>query len=50
MLKKLFEDIEVKPILGMDSPWYYRNKAQFRLKLKMVKSKWVFIVNIQMTL
>ena len=33
-VKKLFEDIEVKPILGMDSPWYYRNKAQFPVKIK----------------
>ena len=33
-IKKLFEDIEVKPILGMDSPWYYRNKAQFPVKIK----------------
>ena len=32
--KKLFEDIEVKPILGMDNPWYYRNKAQFPVKIK----------------
>ena len=33
-VKKLFEDIEVKPILGMDNPWYYRNKAQFPVKIK----------------
>lgn len=33
-VKKLFEDIEVKPILGMDFPWYYRNKAQFPVKIK----------------
>ena len=33
-VKKLFEDIEVKSILGMDSPWYYRNKAQFPVKIK----------------
>ena len=32
--QKLFEDIEVKPILGMDNPWYYRNKAQFPVKIK----------------
>ena len=32
-VKKLFEDIEVKPILGMDNPWYYRNKAQFPVKI-----------------
>lgn len=33
-VKKLFDDIEVKPILGMDNPWYYRNKAQFPVKIK----------------
>ena len=33
-VKKLFEDIEVKPILGMNNPWYYRNKAQFPVKIK----------------
>ena len=33
-VKKLFEGIEVKPILGMDNPWYYRNKAQFPVKIK----------------
>ena len=33
-VKKLFEDIEVNPILGMDNPWYYRNKAQFPVKIK----------------
>lgn len=33
-VKKLFEDIEVRPILGMDNPWYYRNKAQFPVKIK----------------
>lgn len=33
-VKKLFEDIEVKPILGMDTPLYYRNKAQFPVKIK----------------
>ena len=33
-VKKLFKDIEVKPILGMDFPWYYRNKAQFPVKIK----------------
>lgn len=33
-VKKLFEDIEVKPILGMGNPWYYRNKAQFPVKIK----------------
>lgn len=33
-VKKLFEDIEVKPILEMDFPWYYRNKAQFPVKIK----------------
>ena len=33
-VKKLFEDIEVKPVLGMNNPWYYRNKAQFPVKIK----------------
>ena len=33
-VKKLFDDIEVKPILGMNTPWYYRNKAQFPVKIK----------------
>ena len=36
-VKKLFEDIEVKPILGMDSPWYYRNKAQFPVKINLIE-------------
>lgn len=33
-VKKLFENIEVRPILGMKNPWYYRNKAQFPVKIK----------------
>lgn len=32
-IKKLFENIEVKPVLGMDTPWYYRNKAQFPVQI-----------------
>lgn len=33
-VKKLFENIDVRPILGMDQPWYYRNKAQFPVQIK----------------
>lgn len=33
-IKKLFdESIEIRPILGMDHPWYYRNKAQFPVQV-----------------
>ena len=24
-----FEDIEVEPVIGMEEPWHYRNKAQY---------------------
>ena len=34
-VKKLFnEDIPVKKVLGMNDPWFYRNKAQFPVKIK----------------
>lgn len=32
-VSKLFED-EVRPVLGMKDPWYYRNKAQFPVQIK----------------
>lgn len=36
-LKHLFEsvnpNIEVKPVLGMENPWNYRNKAQFPIRV-----------------
>jgi 23S rRNA (uracil1939-C5)-methyltransferase len=28
------QDVEVKPVLGMDNPYFYRNKAQFPLGVK----------------
>lgn len=34
-LVKLFDDeITVKKILGMNNPWFYRNKAQFPIQIK----------------
>jgi len=31
-LKPLAETIEVRPTLGMDNPWNYRNKSQFQVR------------------
>ena len=41
-VKKLFDSIEVRPILGMDTPWYYRNKAQFPVQVMDGKVKMGF--------
>ncbi len=27
-----FEDIEVEPVIGMEEPWHYRNKAQYPIE------------------
>lgn len=31
-MKPLADSIEVRPTLGMDNPWHYRNKSQFQVR------------------
>lgn len=31
-VKPLAETVEVRPTLGMDNPWHYRNKSQFQVR------------------
>lgn len=34
LFSKVDPEIEVKPVLGMEKPWNYRNKAQFPIQVK----------------
>ena len=40
--KDIAATAEIRPTLGMDNPWNYRNKSQFQVRKEGKRFSWLF--------